>query len=50
MKKLIAYPIAWLLYYLGDFIWKAFRSFLYSKFMVWSYKVQDWGKLTKPWI
>lgn len=50
MKKLIAYPATWILYYLGSFIWNEFKSMHYSKFHVWSYKVQEWGKLNKPWI
>lgn len=49
MKKLVAYPATWILYGIGSFIWNEFKSMRYADFWVWSYKVQEWGKLTKPW-
>lgn len=49
MKKLIAYPATWFLYGIGSFIWNEFKSMHYSKFHVWSYKVQEWAGLENPW-
>ncbi len=55
MKKLIAYPLAWGLFYLGDFIsnTKIFNegSFynLYNWCMIKSSEIQDWGELNSPW-
>ena len=54
MKKIIAYPITYILYYIGDFISKHFKSEtsykIYSWFMIKSGDIQDWSKLSKPWI
>lgn len=49
MKKLIAYPLAWFLFSISKYIWKKFKHNSYSNFAVWSFRVQTWGKLTKPW-
>lgn len=49
MKKLIAFSATWFLFYLGEFIWWAFKSFLYSKPLIWSCQIQEWAGLEKPW-
>jgi hypothetical protein len=57
MKKIIAYPLTYLFYYLGDFTSKIMIVFnsnilfnLYQTFMRWSIDIQDWAKLNKPWL
>lgn len=55
MKKLIAYPLTWGLFYLGVFISnvrlldKGNFYNLYSWCMIKSSEIQDWGKLNSPW-
>lgn len=61
MKKIIAYPITWGLYYIGDFTSKIISKFdypewiceigwnIYNSAMINSLLVQDWAKLSKPW-
>lgn len=51
MKKLIGYSIAWLLYYLGDFVSRVpnFNYTIYSKLMCWSSDIQNWSGVKSPW-
>jgi len=51
MKKLIAYPLSWGLYYIGDFICSIpdFPYPIYSQVMLWSLEVQEYGELESPW-
>ena len=51
MKKLIAYPLSWGLYYIGDFICNIpdFPYPIYSQVMLWSLEVQEYGELESPW-
>lgn len=50
MKKLIAHPLTWSLYYLGDISFKiGIDYFIYNHLMVWSLYVQQWGGLSSPW-
>lgn len=57
MKKLIAFPISYILYYAGDLISKpmyAYDSFAwlypaYKNLMYLSSVVQDWANLDGPW-
>ena len=55
-KKIIAYPITWTLFWLGDGISYLMNTNytywlypLYNKLMIWSGDIQDWGKLDNPW-
>lgn len=51
MKKLIAHPVTWLLYYLGDLSYSLELPYsMYNKIMIWSLRVQEWGNLEEPWI
>lgn len=51
MKKLIGYPVTWILYYLGDILSRTpnFNYTVYNKLMIWSSNVQNWCKLSSPW-
>lgn len=56
IKLVIAYIIAWLLYFIGDSIsrmmhteYTAWLYPLYNECMSWSYNVQDWGNAKSPW-
>jgi len=51
MKKLIGYPLAWALYYLGDLISRIpnFNYTVYKNLMIWSSDVQEWSGLKSPW-
>ncbi len=50
-KKLVGFPIVWLLYYSGYLISRIpnFYYPVYNKLMIWSSEIQDWAKLTSPW-
>jgi hypothetical protein len=56
MKKIIAWPLAWSLYWAGDIISKPLNYFnwwwlypVYNNLMCASFVVQDWAKLNGPW-
>lgn len=54
MKKLIALVGAYTFYQLGDWVsrfvmWDGFGYRVYSKLMEYSMRIQDWGRLDKPW-
>lgn len=57
LKKLIAYPISHILYYIGDLISKPMLEYdsfawlypAYHTLMFLSYEVQEWGNLEGPW-
>ena len=60
MKKIIAWPIAWLFYYIGDAISRIEQKLpkdnewelpyrVYNWFLVTSSEIQDWGNLSEPW-
>jgi hypothetical protein len=56
MKKIIAWPLTWSLFWAGDFISKPLHYFnwwwlypVYNRLMISSADVQDWGNLDGPW-
>ena len=57
MKKIVAFPLTWLLYGIGHLVSKLlfipkcpeFIYNLYSTLMIWSSDVQDWAGLSSPW-
>ena len=57
MRKLIAWPAAWALFWLGFMVARPIRRWecmsrlyqTYTHLMVWSMRVQDWGGLASPW-
>lgn len=57
MKKIIGWPLAWGLFWLGDLISKPmyyleFMAWLYPVYnalMSWSSDIQDWAQLDSPW-
>lgn len=56
IKKIIAWPVVWSLYYLGDAVSHPMNHFdwgwlysVYSKLMTTSLNVQDWAGLSSPW-
>ena len=56
IKKIIAYPIVWITYWLGDLSWKLCLKYestmlyqIYSELMIISSNVQDWADLDSPW-
>lgn len=56
MKKIIGYIGSYLCFWIGAFFAKImykipilFFVVLYQRFMEWSWNLQDWAKLDKPW-
>lgn len=56
MKKIIGWPLTWLLFWLGDLVSKPMHYFdwwwlypVYNNLMGWSVDVQDWAGLSGPW-
>lgn len=56
MRKIIAYPLVWILFWIGDWISRTilFEKYgnlytIYNNCMIWSSNIQDWGKLKNPW-
>ncbi|PPD52545.1 MAG: hypothetical protein CTY12_06280 [Methylotenera sp.] len=57
MKKIIGWPLAWGLFWLGDLVSKpmyyiecmAWLYPLYNALMSWSSHIQEWAKLESPW-
>ena len=56
MKKIVAWPVTWLFFWIGDLISWVMNRFdwawlnpAYQRLMVWSLDVQEWAGLTSPW-
>ncbi len=56
MKKILAWPLSWALFWLGDVVSKPMHYFnwawlypVYNNLMCWSADVQDWAQLNEPW-
>lgn len=51
MKKIIGYPTAWILFWLGDFVSRIpnFNYSIYNALMIWSNNVQEWSVANGPW-
>lgn len=56
VKKVLAFPVVWLFYIIGDLTCKLsykleldFLYDIYNWFMIKSCDVQDWAKLKQPW-
>lgn len=56
MRKAIAWPVAWGLFWAGHFVSRAlvfnglaFFYPAYNNLMYWSTVVQDWGAISSPW-
>lgn len=49
-RKIIACPLSWLFYWLGDFTSHIMHAFdwaflypIYNRLMIWSFDIQEWG-------
>ena len=56
MKKIIAWPITWLFFWMGDLISRIMHYFdwgllypVYNKLMWWSVEIQEWANVKGPW-
>lgn len=57
MKKIVAWPVSWALYWLGHLTSKPMHWTygywlypVYNRLMIWSVDAQDWGKVPNgPW-
>ena len=56
MKKIIAWPLTWLFFWLGDLVSKPMHYLnwawlypAYNNLMGWSVDVQDWADVKGPW-
>lgn len=51
MRKLIALPLSYLFYYLGDFSFNSgiFPYCIYKHLMETSLEIQEWANLNRPW-
>jgi hypothetical protein len=56
MKKIIAWPLCWTFFWMGDLISWVMNNLdwgwlypAYNKLMTWSIDIQDWGGLKSPW-
>ena len=58
MRKIVAWPLCWSLYWLGHWVskpmnWCDFLARLYpvyNRLMIWSGNIQDWGQVKSgPW-
>ncbi len=51
MKKLIAHPLTWIFYWLGDLVYmtELFPYSVYSTLFGWSAYLQEWAGLNSPW-
>lgn len=56
VKKVLAFPVVWLFYIIGDITSKLsykleldFLYDIYNWFMIKSSDIQDWAKLKQPW-
>lgn len=57
MRKFVAWPVAWALFWTGDAVSRVFLRFdatafmypVYNRLMCASIDVQDWARLSGPW-
>lgn len=56
MKKIVAWPLTWILFWMGDLISRPMNYLdwawlypAYNRLMIWSVDVQDWAGVNGPW-
>ena len=56
MKKIIGWPVTWILFWMGDLTTKPMHYLdwgwlypAYNNLMSWSVDVQDWAQVKGPW-